>query len=580
MLEIIYGTTRLDRQQTSLLRAAIEGSSVSGCLYFGYPVLSSAEARQPLDVLLVSPECGVVGLLLLALPPAPNDGTAWEVVAEEQNGLYAALETQLGRHPSLRQGRKRMVEPDAVTILPAGTSAPVNAPGEFVPIDQLANRLRNSHNSIQDNTVFKRVRSIMEHVSAIKPVKRREKVQQPNSMGAKLKRIEQSIAILDRWQKQAAIETPDGAQRIRGLAGSGKTVVLALKAAYLHAQEPDWRIAVVFYTQSLYQQFQDLVRRFCFEHLQSEPDWSRIKLLHAWGSNYQEGFYFSIAESVGLPTRNWVSAETQFGRNKAFEGCCSELLAAITGSGSPSPKLFDAVLIDEAQDLPSSFFQLVYAVTASPKRIVWAYDELQQLSAESVPGASDLFGRDTQGNPLITLERQTEDARRDITLPLCYRNPPWTLTVAHGLGFGTARKTKGLVQHFDEPALWDEVGYEAVSGSLELGVDVKLRRKPDSFPDFFAAEFTDDLDNVVDVRCFAADHEQFSWVAQSIQQHLAKDELEHDDFLIVLPDEYTAKSRASLMMSALAQHGIRAHHAGVHTARNVVFQDDSIPPCQ
>ena len=36
-------------------------------------------------------------------------------------------------------------------------------------------------------------------------------------------------------QGRAVIETVEGVQRIRGLAGSGKTIVLALKAAYLHA---------------------------------------------------------------------------------------------------------------------------------------------------------------------------------------------------------------------------------------------------------------------------------------------------------------------------------------------------------
>jgi len=58
------------------------------------------------------------------------------------------------------------------------------------------------------------------------------------SRGGILRRLEQEIANLDQWQKTAAIGSPEGPQRIRGIAGSGKTVVLALKAAYLHAQNP------------------------------------------------------------------------------------------------------------------------------------------------------------------------------------------------------------------------------------------------------------------------------------------------------------------------------------------------------
>ena len=58
------------------------------------------------------------------------------------------------------------------------------------------------------------------------------------------------------------IETVEGVQRIRGLAGSGKTVVLALKAAYLHAQHPEWKIAVTFNTRSLKGQLRQLINTF------------------------------------------------------------------------------------------------------------------------------------------------------------------------------------------------------------------------------------------------------------------------------------------------------------------------------
>ena len=35
---------------------------------------------------------------------------------------------------------------------------------------------------------------------------------------------------MDKWQRTATYEIPNKPQRIRGLAGSGKTIVLALKA--------------------------------------------------------------------------------------------------------------------------------------------------------------------------------------------------------------------------------------------------------------------------------------------------------------------------------------------------------------
>jgi superfamily I DNA and RNA helicase len=59
-------------------------------------------------------------------------------------------------------------------------------------------------------------------------------------------------------------------------------VVLALKAAYLHAQHPDWTIAVTFQSRTLYQQFRDVIRRFSFDYLNDEPDWQRLRILHSW----------------------------------------------------------------------------------------------------------------------------------------------------------------------------------------------------------------------------------------------------------------------------------------------------------
>lgn len=96
-----------------------------------------------------------------------------------------------------------------------------------------------------------------------------------------MRHIEAAIANMDAWQKKAAIEFPEGPQRIRGLAGSGKTIVLAQKAAILHAKYPKWNIAVTFQTRSLYQQFRGLIERFYRELTLDDPDWSKLSILHA-----------------------------------------------------------------------------------------------------------------------------------------------------------------------------------------------------------------------------------------------------------------------------------------------------------
>ena len=101
--------------------------------------------------------------------------------------------------------------------------------------------------------------------------------------------------------------------------------MLALKASYLHTLNPDWKIAVTFYTRSLYQQFEDLIRKFTYEFKNDEPDWDHLQILHAWGSSGErDGVYAQIAQALGEPVRNFQYAREQFGMDEAFSGICSE----------------------------------------------------------------------------------------------------------------------------------------------------------------------------------------------------------------------------------------------------------------
>ena len=66
------------------------------------------------------------------------------------------------------------------------------------------------------------------------------------SKGRVLDKIQSQIALLDADQKRAALQIIDAPQRIRGLAGSGKTIVLTMKAAQIHASSPDSRILYTY----------------------------------------------------------------------------------------------------------------------------------------------------------------------------------------------------------------------------------------------------------------------------------------------------------------------------------------------
>ena len=569
MLDFVLGT-RLKPGIDDLV-AELRGLDLpEGTLYTGYPVLSTADETVTLDALLTTPTLGVVAI---DLPDAGSPSALGESLADQiedrQTRLVLGLKAKLLRHKGLTARTDLAIPVSAVTYLPATTAIPDPRP----PCIAIAGRLSEALSDLpaMDRRYYKALNAAIQHVSTIKPRNRRANVMRPNSRGAVMRSVEREIANLDRWQKMAAIETPDGPQRVRGLAGSGKTVVLALKAAYLHAQHPDWRIAVTFQTRSLYAQFQDFIRRFSFEHTSDEPNWEQLRILHAWGSAADPGVYSLIAGSYGQPARDFSYAVGTYGRAEAFAGVCQELLDAT--DELPAQELFDAVLIDEAQDLPSSFFRVVYRALSARKRVVWAYDELQNLHGVSLPPVSDLFGRDASGVPLVTLQNVPGQAHQDVTLRRCYRNTPWALVTAHALGLGVYRE-KGLIQAFDDPGLWTDIGYRVVSGELAPGQEVLLERDGSSSPDFFEHLLT--KEDAVVFQTASSDLEQVETVAREVARNLQEDELEATDIIVIFPNPLTWQQQAGPLVAALRRLGIESHMAGVTRSRNEFLATGSV----
>ncbi len=545
-LEVIHGSSQHNPAVLNGITQALRQAQIKGTFYIGYPVMASSDSSLTVDALLVSKTPGFVAFHLVEQD---------QDYQEYQDRLYYILEANLKRHDSLRSGRDLGVQINIVSIFPEGDVPAADKRYPAAAISTLALVLQNAE-GVPDDTFYKKLSAAIQRVTAIKSTKKRAKVAKPDSKGAILQKIEKNIANLDRWQKKAAIEVPEGPQRIRGLAGSGKTVVLALKAAYLHTQHPDWKIAVTFHTRSLCQQFQDLIERFTLEHIGDKPDWRQLHIVHSWGSSGENGIYSIACNAINLLPTNYLTAKSRYGSRRAFAGVCNDLAAAVKGR---QLDLYDAVLIDEAQDLPPSFFQIVDALTKQPKRIIWACDELQNLSETGMVSPQNLFNRQ------ITLTNAPDAPHQDIILPVCYRNTPWALTLAHALGFGLFHKT-GIVQHFDEPRMWEEIGYREESGLLNAGQRVTLARAPGSYPLFFS-DLLSAPDAVVS-RAFASREEQYAWIAKEIKQNIEQDELDPDDIMVVLPEPVSQQSEYFELRRHLDSHGIESNLAGITNNRD------------
>ena len=384
-IDVVRGTSRNQVATDQLDGILSDARDLNGQLFIGYPVIGTPAGSHLIDALLISEELGIVVFDLI-------EGTDINGYEYRQDDSANKIEARLKTHPELMRRRDLKIPIYAISFAPAVSNLPKQDNG--YPIangDSLIQALKDCDWKNREDLVYETALSAIESISTIRQGRIRRNLQLEDSLGAKLKKLEDSIATLDRTQSKAVIETVDGVQRIRGLAGSGKTIVLALKAAYLHARHPDWRIAVTFYSRSLKDYYRRLITAFCLDKTSQEPDWENLKVLHAWGARggpESDGVYREYCRENGVQFLNFGAASQQFGPEGAFAGACERAVGRV----EESKLLYDAILIDEAQDVSPAFLRLCYASLKDPKRLVYAYDELQSLSGESLPPGAYIRG--------------------------------------------------------------------------------------------------------------------------------------------------------------------------------------------
>jgi superfamily I DNA and RNA helicase len=573
MTDVVWGSTKKPVTSQRLAELIEANFNEPGVLYVGYPVLAGTDGVSSVDALWISPEHGIVLFQLVE----GSDATGFEA---EQDDYANKLDTRLRPHNDLMRGRTLLAEPIVVTFAPR-TSATTTEPDYRIASSD--GDLIKQLSAIQWDRpdLFERAHSVIQSISSIRKSKRKRQTAKSDSRGSILKSLEDSIANLDSLQSRAVIETVDGVQRIRGLAGSGKTIILALKAAYLHVLHPEWKIAVTFNTRSLKAQFRRLIETFVYEQTREQPDWEQLQVINAWGAPggiERTGVYYQYCQANGLEFWDFRRAKERFSTQTAFKGVVEMALAA---SNRASP-VFDAILVDEAQDFAPSFLRLCYAALGEKKRLVYAYDELQSLTDSSLPPPDELFGTNAAGQPNVVFDENAKGKpSQDIILEKCYRNSRPVLATAHALGFGIYRDTDpktgtGLIQMFDRSELWRDVGYTVKSGNLEDGQQVTLERTPDSSPAFL--ETPAEVDRLIEFIEFSDTASQTKWLVDQIERNIRYDELGYDDIIVINPDPISTVKQVASPRRELFERGIQSHVAGVDTSSDIFFrgEDESI----
>lgn len=564
MLTIITGTTRKIQAGKSLKSFFESRPDLEGYLYIGYPIIGSINGGYPIDSLWVSKQYGLVIFNLVE----NKDISKYE---EFQDDSANILDSRIRGNKELLKKRHLCVNINVITYAPIVHDIhDYDAEYPLCNDTNIAQVIENLE-KWEYSDKYTKVVSVIQTISTLRTNKNKRTILKKDSKGSKLADLEDTIANLDKNQSKAVIETVEGVQRIRGLAGSGKTIIIALKAAYLHAQHPDWKIAVTFNTRSLKGQFKKLITMSYFDQTKEEPNWDNLQIIHAWGApggGEKNGIYYSFCENNNVPYYNLSEAREKFNSSDLFSDVCNEALI----QAKFIEQKYDVILVDEAQDFSPSFLKICYEILTKPKMLIYAYDELQNLGVSSLPSPEMIFGNDMNGIPLVHIK-----SKDDIVLQKCYRNSRPTLVTAHALGFGIYRKPQeidesGLVQIFENKDLWLDIGYENNLGKIIDGKKVVLHRTEESSPKFLEVE--SNPDELIQFHSFKTKQEQDQWVTDEIIKNIKEDELMPDDIIVINTNPKTTKKAVTEIRANLFDKKIRTHTAGVDTSPDVFFDLD------
>jgi superfamily I DNA and RNA helicase len=518
-------------------------TSRKGYCYYKYPIAGGFESHLP-DIVIIDLELGVVAFDILSHISLDDisqlNDDEWVVNGEVSEAPFLKLEDYKinlqSKFEKYRQLRG-LVKVNYLLVLPLIKRTDfIKKFGEIKDIDKILfsdylnvdyHSLWTDKSSLTDKNLKGLFLSVSQGAGRLNNYKKILEGVKADKIGEAIKLIDTKIAYLDKQQHAAAIQIPDGPQRIRGMAGTGKTIILTMKAAFLHSRFPDKKILYTFHTQSLYNQIRDLITKFYRDTEEKDPDWTKLLILHSWGGKAKEGVYSRacLRNSIEfIPLMQALASDS----DDPLRHVCNEALK------KELTEEYDFVLMDEAQDFPPSFFQLIYKLTKEPKRIIFAYDELQTLNSLSISDTGDLFGMNPDGSKKVDFSRGSYDGgiEMDYVLNKSYRNPLEILMVAHSMGLGIYNKD-GYMQVIDNRQVWNAIGYEVVKGDFNIiGEEIVIER-PKANSISLANELYNGKQQNIIYHSFPSRLDETTWIANQIVDDVKREGIEPEHIMVI-----------------------------------------------
>jgi superfamily I DNA and RNA helicase len=577
--------------------------------YWRYPIFIQGKFRKEPDILIVDYQLGliVIEVKAIRIEQLVNiQGHRWQYqnfytdsgnpYQQAERQLYAFLEYS-DREPLL----KRQVAARAMVALPYITqvqwqeqgwanlpnSPPILFQEQINTDELLVKAIANTHPLVigadLTPTQWELLLAVLGGTALYTP-----EHSQIKGSGADRRKIMQQVRSrlnqLDLQQEAIAKQIPPGMQRIRGVAGSGKTVALCQKAALMAVKYPEWRIALVFFSRSLYdsitQQVDHWIRYFTQDQMNYDPETSGLEILHAWGSKQQPGFYGRICKATGnIPLSVPFTLSSQ--PNEALAEACLQLLENRIIS-----QIYDAVLIDEAQDLMADlwhyqskqpFFWLAYQslrpvnpVAPQQRRLIWAYDELQSLGSLKLPEPVELFGEEL--GHLVTGQYNRQINKTEI-ISRSYRTPQQIMMVAQAIALGLHRKN-GLLTGSIYPEEWAALGYK-ITGNWQLGQQITLTKEANS-PNIMSELWQGEM---ICFERFPSRQQELTVLGQKLQQNITEEQFQSDReiLIIVLGSAYEANTLLKHTATFLINQGIKIYLPSQRTYNSIDPKEQDNP---
>lgn len=303
---------RLAKNLVSNLNKLVDDDTI---VYYNFPLYRGdlQEELRQVEIMMISPKYGVVYFKCI--------NTYRKLTNTEKvyvNDLYENIYGRLSKDAQFRKNRKELNVGLASVVVISDTSNIYDDSDLdfiYVSLSKLDSLLENLRQDEIASTVFKHLITCVEGTRKVVQKRNRNVVKGSDGRRTKseiLNDIQNQEATFDIEQKKTALVTIEGPQRIRGLAGSGKTIVLTMKAALYHLRNPGEEILYTYYTKSLYGLIHSLIDRYYRDFSDNkEPNWNKIHILHGWGGSGVNDMQYGVGRILTMQpmrARWWCKA--------------------------------------------------------------------------------------------------------------------------------------------------------------------------------------------------------------------------------------------------------------------------------